>query len=231
MPGGSAGSALRFDEINRMASGESDPFEATDAVVSSAARRCVRAFSRLSSRLSTLDDDMDDYVVMLWVWELYDDLWQAYVSALGTCFERAYSLVSVAAPPGDAVSSFLSTAQPIEGWVPRGEWERKRSYLFESLVAARASGASKRKAVDFARKRWGRQLSQSADDVTAIGMRRAYSDAGVTRVRWVTQRDERVCETCGPRDGRVYRVDRMPQYLAHYGCRCVLVPVEGGEAR
>jgi len=55
--------------------------------------------------------------------------------------------------------------------------------------------------------------------------------AGITHVRWVTMRDERVCPICGPLDGRVYRKGQfLPPLPAHQNCRCrfelIRVPVE-----
>ena len=45
--------------------------------------------------------------------------------------------------------------------------------------------------------------------------------AGITRVRWVTRGDERVCPICGPLEGRIYRKGQfLPPLPAHAGCRC-----------
>jgi len=218
-----SGSVLRFDEINAM-DGKRNPFVANDATVLVYARKCVRRYAALKRRLVTWDRD-DDYAVMLWVWELYNELWGYYTDMLSECAAESYGYVSSAEAPAGIVDDYVSKSQPVEGWVPRNEWERKRSYLFEGVVAAKGTGRSMTDAVDSARKRWGRQMSQSADDVTAAAMLRAYADAGATRVKWVTQHDDRVCSTCGPRDGKTYSIGNAPQYPAHWGCRCLLVPV------
>lgn len=45
--------------------------------------------------------------------------------------------------------------------------------------------------------------------------------AGITRVRWATRLDERVCPICGPLEGRIYRKGQfLPPLPAHPGCRC-----------
>jgi len=46
-------------------------------------------------------------------------------------------------------------------------------------------------------------------------------------LRWLTQLDERTCPICGPRHGEVYdkRKGEVPDYPAHFNCRCALVPV------
>ena len=45
--------------------------------------------------------------------------------------------------------------------------------------------------------------------------------AGITRVRWATMMDERVCPICGPLEGRIYRKGQfLPPLPAHANCRC-----------
>jgi len=45
--------------------------------------------------------------------------------------------------------------------------------------------------------------------------------AGITRVRWATRGDERVCPICGPLEGRIYRKGQfLPPLPAHANCRC-----------
>lgn len=44
-------------------------------------------------------------------------------------------------------------------------------------------------------------------------------------VKWITERDERVCSVCEPRDGVVYQADQAPDLPAHPRCRCGLVAV------
>ena len=46
-------------------------------------------------------------------------------------------------------------------------------------------------------------------------------------VRWVTERDERVCKICRPLDGMVFATNDVPTYPAHPRCRCHLIPVLG----
>lgn len=50
-------------------------------------------------------------------------------------------------------------------------------------------------------------------------------------VRWITQRDEKVCKICGPRDGKLYTTLEIRYILpAHPNCRCFTEDVDiGGE--
>jgi len=43
-------------------------------------------------------------------------------------------------------------------------------------------------------------------------------------MRWITQLDERTCQICAPRHGRIYPVGQTP-YPAHFNCRCAVNPV------
>ena len=59
----------------------------------------------------------------------------------------------------------------------------------------------------------------------------ASADRMVTYLRWVTQRDEKVCKICGPRDGIIYRtIDLMDIWPAHPNCRCRIEQLEISEA-
>lgn len=53
-----------------------------------------------------------------------------------------------------------------------------------------------------------------------------YRVAGVVRVKWLTGRDERVCDYCGPLDGKVFPIDDLPWGAPpiHPQCRCTASP-------
>ena len=53
---------------------------------------------------------------------------------------------------------------------------------------------------------------------------RAYQEAGVNYVEWVTADDEKVCPICGARERKVYQVSLAPNCPDHPNCRCVLIP-------
>lgn len=107
------------------------------------------------------------------------------------------------------------------------ETERKKQRLFEALMADILSNKPKSVIlhdVDVARRYMERQFKQTGDDVTADFILKTYEDAEVENVMWITAKDERVCEICKPRDGRIYRLKDCPQWPAHYNCRCEVVP-------
>jgi len=121
------------------------------------------------------------------------------------------------------VLSLMEDYDPITRYVYTGEMDRKRSRLIEALIATRSP-----EEVETAMKIWARQTTQACIEITDRAALKAYKDMGVKRVIWETEEDTRVCEVCEDRQGKVYRIDKVPT-KPHYRCRCWLRPfVEGG---
>lgn len=53
-----------------------------------------------------------------------------------------------------------------------------------------------------------------------------YTNAGVTKVKWVTCHDARVRESHKQLDGQIFGIRDLPPEVDDYNCRCGLVPVE-----
>ena len=100
------------------------------------------------------------------------------------------------------------------------ETERKKMRLAEALLATNISS----KEVDKALRYWTLQETQYAIRSVDDGRLQAFKDAGVKRVRWVTQNDYRVCSACDALNGKVFDIDKAPG-SQHYNDRCYLVPV------
>lgn len=112
------------------------------------------------------------------------------------------------------------------------ETERKAQRLIEALALV-TDGSNTRGLtgtpeeirnvlIDQALKQWTKQLGQYAINVTDAAIMQALDDAGVEFVRWVTQKDQRVCPDCHALDGRVFKLDEVPR--KHWNCRCYLTP-------
>jgi SPP1 gp7 family putative phage head morphogenesis protein len=52
------------------------------------------------------------------------------------------------------------------------------------------------------------------------GRLKFYEQAGVKKVKWLTAADERVCDVCGPRDGKVFDLAGFTSPPRHPRCRC-----------
>ena len=100
------------------------------------------------------------------------------------------------------------------------EAERKAYRLAEQLEVS----PNRNQAIDKALKDWSRQLGQYAINFTDYAVVQAFEDEGIKEVEWITVEDERRCEECKARHGRVYKIDEIPP--KHYGCRCTLRPVK-----
>ena len=113
----------------------------------------------------------------------------------------------------------LEKSNPVTQYIYTNEVYRKKDRLIEALESAVDKPIEFRRALNL----WGRGADQYCDIVTDRTMIKAYEDAGVEYVKWVTQRDEKVCKHCGPLDGKVYPIAKAPP-KKHYHCRCFLVP-------
>ena len=67
-------------------------------------------------------------------------------------------------------------------------------------------------------------IRQYADNMVYFARLRAFEDAGIEYVRWVTQKDERVCHDCDDLDEEIFPIADAPAPL-HPRCRCELHPV------
>ena len=95
------------------------------------------------------------------------------------------------------------------------ETERKAQKLAETLSVAQAKDLE----IDRAMRDWSKHVGQYAINFTDYAAMQAFEDAGIEKVEWVTQKDERVCSKCGPLDGKIFRLEDVP-VKPHWGCRC-----------
>lgn len=116
------------------------------------------------------------------------------------------------------VEQLLEDVDPVTLYRFYPEMERKADRLVEALMASTDKGREIERALRW----WTMQVTQYADNCVYQGRLQAMRYAGVERVRWNTQHDERVCEECDERDGVVYEIDSVPP--SHWRCRCWLSP-------
>jgi SPP1 gp7 family putative phage head morphogenesis protein len=100
------------------------------------------------------------------------------------------------------------------------ETDRKKQRLIEALAVSQRWNDE----IDKALKLWTKQVGQYAINATDNARMAAFSKAGIKKVKWNTAHDEKVCEECDGRDGKIYPIDKAPG-KAHYGCRCWYSPV------
>lgn len=121
-----------------------------------------------------------------------------------------------------------TTKETISKLITMGQKELLTSYELSELLVDRFRDISKHRAESIAR-------TELANAVNAVELE-TYSRNGVTKVRWVTSLDERVCPICGPLHNETVSIkqafnsegfsgNRPP---AHVNCRCFLEEVIQG---
>lgn len=150
--------------------------------------------------------------------------------------EAAEEVNGVPIPINDKyVDSMLAEYNPITGYLYLAEADRKRARLAEALIAAILIGSR----VDYRTQLkkfavlWKTQTQQYAIDTVDKTRIRTLKKNGIKFVRWETEKDDRVCEECKKRNGKIYPINAIPS-KPHYGCRCWIVPVtkdSNGEIR
>ena len=148
-----------------------------------------------------------------------------YQDSLEELVEMDYVLGKQHPPDKEWVLEWLKEYNRTTRYVYSSEVQRKRMRFTEEVLTAYTY--RDRKGLRDSSRRWARnwnsQISQYMIDAVHAGRKQAYKDYGVTKVMWVTMDDERVCEECAPRDGKVYDLDGLPE--RHYGCRCWFVAI------
>ena len=120
------------------------------------------------------------------------------------------------------IEDFFSEYNPVTKYVFKNELGRKKSRLFESLVASRLE---RHQSYKTAEKLLTRQVKQYAIELEDSVARKAYKDAGVIMVQWVAENDSKTCSVCNDLDGQIFEMKDAPP-KQHYNCRCILIPVK-----
>lgn len=170
--------------------------------------------------------------------EMYDGFMRdnetMYLKAAKTAYRKAVKAAKAEGFSGDETEvsgdwlvGVLAGYNLVTGYLYGKEADRKRLRLNEQILTAREYNnrtmyqESLRKAANL----WYTQTVQygisAVDEATIKG----FKDMGVKEVRWIAADDEKTCPTCGARDNKVYRLNKIPP-KPHYGCRCYVVPVK-----
>ena len=120
----------------------------------------------------------------------------------------------------DWVLLYLMENDPLTLYQFIAEADRKKQRLIEALSATQSPSQE----VDKALRYWAGQTGQYAISITDAATIQAFKDAGIKKVIWHTEHDDRVCKDCEPLDGQVFDIDKIP-VKPHLGCRCWIEPV------
>lgn len=115
------------------------------------------------------------------------------------------------------VLTLMLAYNPVTKYVYRNEIDRKRSRFAEGVIAS----DTPREEVALAVRLLVATNKQFAEDATFEALVQAYKDDGVERVRWVTAEDDRRCQECKSRHGKIYSINSIPPKPHRY-CRCYI---------
>lgn len=130
-----------------------------------------------------------------------------------------------------SVKQWMGRYSPVTRTQMTSDIERRRALLFEAIMVSQEVGRTGGQgayregtdAYDRAQRSWERLARQGAIDIEDDTALDTLRGGGVERVRWITERDAKVCEECRSRDDVVYPIDAVPP-KPHPRCRCHIVP-------
>ena len=196
-------------------------YRLADAATELLNRRATKRFEDAKDKAAK--DGFDELSVLSVARELYDQLEadnrQVYL-------ELAQERYQEAEPHGEEppdlawLLALLAAYSAVSKVVYNNEVDRKRQYTAEGINSSTAKVTEFRRGLHY----WADLTATYSDIVTDESTLKAYRDAGVKKVRWVTAGDEKVCETCRERNGKVYSINSIP-HKPHRRCRCVFEPV------
>ena len=127
------------------------------------------------------------------------------------------------------VDGVLGEYNPVTGYLYYPEADRKRTRLAEALITAVIVGsrADYHKELKKFANLWHTQTLQYGETTVDKARVDTFKKNGIKYVKWITQGDEKVCEECKERNGKIYPVDKIPA-KPHYRCRCWIEPLLKG---
>lgn len=129
------------------------------------------------------------------------------------------------------VAGMLRAYDPVSDFVYDREWIRKRDRLFESIIATERGNQEMRRNLKRGLDVLANQVRQYADNITAQARVTAFKRAGADVLVWITEDDEKVCKVCRPRHEQFYPIELLPDYPAHWRCRCKVSLVDMEERK
>ena len=193
----------------------------TDRALELLNRKAIQRFKDAQQQAAIFD--FDELTVIRTVKDLYSSLASDNRSVFLDLARAKYDETD---PHGDGdldylwLMAFLDESNPVTKYRYTTEIDRKRDYTAEAVIAATDKAHEYKRGLVY----WGNFTAEYAELVTDAASLQAMKDAGVKRVRWVSEKDNRVCDKCQERDGKIYPIDKVPA-KSHFRCRCHLEAV------
>lgn len=192
-------------------------YETTDKAIELLNRRATKRFE--DAKDEAAKDGFDELSVLSVTRELYDQL---EVDNRQVYLELAQERYQEAEPHGEEppdlawLLALLAAYNAVTKVIYDNDVDRKRQYTAEGINSSTAKVTEFRRGLHY----WADLTATYSDIVTDESTLKAYRDAGVKKVRWVTAGDEKVCDTCRERNGKVYPINAIPP-KPHRRCRCI----------
>ena len=190
-----------------------NPYLKTDKTIAYLNKQFARLFRRVTS--------FDELNVIPVSHEIYSEalqLTEQEATRLVKTVYDSYSESREAIPSSEAhaaVIAMFAAYNPVTKYVYENELDRKRSRFAEGVI----SSDTPREEVELAKRLLIGMNKQFLDDATFDTVVKAFADAGVEKVRWVTAVDDRRCKECKARHHKVYSINNIPP-KPHLHCRC-----------
>lgn len=213
-------------------------YEYADKVLAALVKKIPRLLNNVRLRLTAFDE-INVGVVRRLMSEEYqkieDEAINAYLEIAKQIYREAYYYAVKLGFEGQLrpydlamINDWLLDYDATTGYVFVNEFDRKRDRLIEKTVSLAMKGSSLNDsetmvAYKRASKYISDQIIEYGDEITFQAMEKAYADCEVKKVRWLSEYDNKVCETCLSYSGLVFPIDRVPP-KPHWGCRCWLIP-------
>ena len=192
-------------------------YRLADQAVDLLNRRATKRFE--DAKDEAAQDGFDELSVLSITQTLYDNLSADNEEIF---LELAQERYQEAEPHGEEppdmtwLLAFLAAYNAVTKVIYDNDVDRKRQYTTEGINSSTAKVTEFRRGLHY----WADLTATYADIVTDESTLKAYRDSGIRRVRWITAGDEKVCETCRERNGKVYSINSIPP-KPHRRCRCI----------
>ena len=196
-------------------------YDLTDKAIDLLNRRAVKRFE--DAKDEAAQHGFDELNVLEVTRTLYDQLRKDNQDVFLELAQERYQEVEPRGeePPDLAwLLALLAGYSAVTKVIYDNDVDRKRQYTAEGINSSTAKVTEFRRGLHY----WADLTATYGDIVTDESTLKAYRDAGVKKVRWVTVGDEKVCATCRERNEKVYPINSIPT-KPHRRCRCVFEPV------
>lgn len=201
---------MKIDELNKL-----NPYEYMDSELDGFRKLIVNKFRKIRLAKKGLSG-----VVSKAYSFLYNKSYKMFLRLAKWYYLKAGG--NKKTPSDEWLQDFLEDYDFLTGYQYDPEWDRKRARTYELAQSYREE--NKVPDLKKAERLLNQQVTEKSIEVVDYATVTAYKDRGVKKVKWRTMGDNRVCDECEERDGKIFDIDNIPQ--KHRGCRCWLEAYE-----